>query len=252
MKTGKKIILVMALFHLVICQQVIGQVAISTDGSAPNPSAMLEVKSNDKGFLLPRIDFNNRPDPASAGLLIFVTANGPLGNNALYYYDGTGWVMLASATVHLGQNIGGGIVFYLDPTGRHGLISTEMDQSVWGSPWGSASILVGPGAQGFAIGTGAQNSSAIMAVNPEPEIAARMCDTLTLNGFADWFLPSIDELDSMYVKRDIIGGFQPDGWYWSSTEHDLEGAWLEIFDIPRIKGWTYKENWLSVRCIRKF
>ena len=98
----------MALFHLVICQQVIGQVSINTDGSAPHPSAMLEVKSTNKGFLLPRIDFNSRPNPASAGLLIFVTANGPLGNNAFYYYDGTGWVMLASANVfQIGQHIGG-------------------------------------------------------------------------------------------------------------------------------------------------
>ena len=127
-----------------------------------------------------------------------------------------------------------------------------MDQSVWNSPWGSASVLVGSGAQGFAIGTGEQNSFAILAVNPEPEIAARMCDTLTLNGYTDWFLPSIDELDSMYVNRETIGGFQVSGWYWSSTEQDIEGAWLEIFNIPQIKGWTNKENGLSVRCIRKF
>jgi hypothetical protein len=253
MKTVNKIILLLAFLQLVNCRQVISQVAISTDGSAPHSSAMLEIKSENKGLLLPRIDFNNRPNPAVAGLLIFVTANGPLGNNALYYYDGSGWVILASANIlEIGQHIAGGVVFYVDPTGQHGLISAETDQSVWGNPWGDASVYIGPAAQGYAIGTGEQNSAAILAANSNPDIAANMCDTLTINGFNDWFLPSTDELDSLYVHREIVGGFQNGGWYWSSTEQDTEGAWLEIFDIPQGRGWTNKENGLSVRCIRSF
>lgn len=253
MKTASKVLLILGLFQFVICGQVISQVAINTDGSAPHPSAMLEIKSANKGLLLPRIDFNNRPDPAVAGLLIFVTANGPLGNNALYYYDGSAWLILASANVAvIGQHIGGGVVFYTDPSARHGLIAAEVDQSYWGNPWGDPSVLVGAGAQGFAIGTGELNSAAILAVNPDPSIAANMCDTLTLNGFNDWFLPSSDELDSLYVHREAVGGFQSSGWYWCSTEQDTEGAWLEIFDIPQGRGWTNKANYLSVRCIRKF
>ena len=255
MKTVRKILLFLALILLTISGQVIGQVAISSDGSAPNPAAMLEVKSTNKGLLLPRLDFNNRPNPAVAGLLIYVTANGPLGNNALYYYDGTSWIMLASANlVHIGQHIGGGVVFYKDPTGLHGLIATEQDQAVWSVPWGSNTILVGPGAQGSAIGTGQQNTTAILAANPAPGIAARICDTLTINGFTDWFLPSVDELDSMYVQRDTIGGIQDGGWYWSSTEQGIDAAWVGIFynPPPPIFGWTGKENGLSVRCIRKF
>ena len=250
-----KILLFLAFFQATICQHVIGQVAINTDGTAPNAAAMLDIKSTNKGLLLPRLDFNNRPNPAVAGLMIYVTANGPLGNNALYYYDGSGWIMLASASnVQIGQHIGGGVVFFKDPTGMHGLISTGQDQAVWSAPWGSNSILVGPGAQGSAIGTGQQNSNAILAVNSAPGIAARICDTLTLNGFTDWFLPSTDELDSMYVQRDTIGGIQDGGWYWSSTEQGIDAAWIGIFynPPPPIFGWTGKENGLSVRCIRKF
>lgn len=253
MSKFEKILILMTILVITSTIPLQAQVAISSDGSTPNPSAMLEVKSTNKGLLLPRLDFNNRPNPAVAGLLIYVTANGPLGNNALYFYDGSGWMLLASANaVQIGQHIGGGVVFYIEPSGLHGLISAELDQSVWSSPWGSPAILVGPAAQGHAIGTGQQNSTAILAANSDPAIAARLCDTLTLNGFNDWFLPSLNELDSMYVHRVEIGGFQDSGWYWTSTEQDLEGAWLEIFEVPVIQGWTNKANGLSVRCIRKF
>ena len=60
------------------------QVSINTDGSAPDPSAMLEIKSNNKGLLLPRIDFNNRPANPAMGLLIYVTANGRQGTDFIF------------------------------------------------------------------------------------------------------------------------------------------------------------------------
>lgn len=73
-----------------------GGVAINTDSSNSDRNAILDVKATDKGILIPRIDFNNRPKSfLTSGLLIFVIANGPQGNNAFYYYDGTDWVKLA-------------------------------------------------------------------------------------------------------------------------------------------------------------
>lgn len=70
---------------------IFGQnVGINTDGSLPNPNAMLDVKSTNKGILIPRIDYNNRPTVnVPSGMLIYVVTNGPLGNNAYYYYNGT-------------------------------------------------------------------------------------------------------------------------------------------------------------------
>jgi hypothetical protein len=74
------------------------QVAINTDGIAPDNSAMLDIKSSNKGLLITRIALNSAtdnstiPDPANS-LLIFNTAIAGSGGDAVspgfYYWDAT-------------------------------------------------------------------------------------------------------------------------------------------------------------------
>ncbi|MHC1776302.1 MAG: tail fiber domain-containing protein [Lentimicrobium sp.] len=67
------------------------QVAVNTDGTTPDPSAMLDVKSLNKGFLIPRMDSVQRvsiPLPAT-GLLVYQNTN-----NSFYYYNGDYWKKL--------------------------------------------------------------------------------------------------------------------------------------------------------------
>ncbi len=69
--------------------------AINTDGSAANASALLDVKSIDKGLLIPRmskLQKNAIATPAT-GLLVFQNAPDSIG---FYYYSGTGWLWLSS------------------------------------------------------------------------------------------------------------------------------------------------------------
>ncbi len=73
------------------------QVSINTDDSTVDPSAMLDVQSTDKGMLIPRIDFNDKPGSPATGLLIYVIANGPNGSNAFYYYTGSQWIKIIDA-----------------------------------------------------------------------------------------------------------------------------------------------------------
>jgi hypothetical protein len=68
--------------------QTVG-IGVNTDGSTPHASAMLDVKSTDKGFLAPRMTQTQRNAIVSpaAGLLIYQTDNTP----GFYYYNGTAW-----------------------------------------------------------------------------------------------------------------------------------------------------------------
>jgi hypothetical protein len=59
-------------------------------------------------------------------------------------------------------------------------------------------------------------------------IPARICGDLVLNGYSDWYLPSKDELNKLYLNRTAIGGFA-DAYYWSSTEADGTAAWFQYF-----------------------
>jgi hypothetical protein len=242
-------ILLFVLLILYRSPEVLSQVSISNTGGVPDSSAMLDIKSDNKGLLLPRIDYNNRPLNPAPGLLIYVLSNGPFGNG-LYIFDGSGWLKIVTNIYHLGEYIGGGIIFYLDSTGQHGLISCSADQTP--HPYGCDTLsLIGAG--GTAIGTGDLNTAAIVAACPPQDIAALVCDTSTQGGFTDWFLPSRDELDSLSVHQALVGGFNS-SIYWSSSEVSNVAAWVVNFNpaYPWLNGWTTKFGYFSIRCVRKF
>jgi hypothetical protein len=121
---------------------------------------------------------------------------------------------ISSNAIAVGQFQQGGIVFYVDASGQHGLVAASSDQSS-GAIYGCRTTLVN--ASGFAIGTGNQNTSRILTFCTTQGIAAKICSDLVLNGYNDWFLPSVDELNQMYIKRITIGGFNAEN-YVSSTE----------------------------------
>ena len=63
-------------------------VGINTDGSSPDPSAMLDIKSTDKGILIPRMDSTIRQGIASpaTGLLVFDT-----DTESFWYFASSSW-----------------------------------------------------------------------------------------------------------------------------------------------------------------
>ena len=136
----------------------------------------------------------------------------------------------------------GGIVFYITDGGLHGLEAAPVDQST-GVPWGCSGIPIGGG-------TGAQNTADILALCTESPIAAEIAHTYSLNGYTDWFLPSKDELNLLYLQKLVVGGFA-NANYWSSTEDNNNLAWLQDFGYGTQYS-TSKHDAFRVRAVRAF
>ena len=144
-----------------------------------------------------------------------------------------------------GQYYQGGVIFYVDGTGKHGLIASGIT-SIQQSSWGCYGALI-PNANGVSVGTGQANTTSICKACSEWGVA-RQCNEWAAGGYNDWFLPSIDELKLMYELRVEIGDFN-DGDYWSSTQKDSNNAMVlsffkgEKFSIEKRSG----ANLMSIR-----
>ena len=69
-------------------------VGINADGTAPDASAMLDVKSTSKGFLAPRVVSTANVTSPATGLLVYQTGGTP----GYYYYNGSAWMQLGIAS----------------------------------------------------------------------------------------------------------------------------------------------------------
>ncbi len=150
--------------------------------------------------------------------------------------------------IAIGKAYLGGIIAYVDETGQHGLIAAPLDQGL--AAWGCQGTVIN-GAYGVFIGTGAQNTKDILAGCNTAGIAAKICDDLILGGYNDWYLPSIDELEQLYINRETIGGFVAEDHYWSSTQSNVNYASYYNFysSVPDLHN---KGGDLLVRAVRSF
>lgn len=151
--------------------------------------------------------------------------------------------------VEIGDFYQGGVVIHIYQPGEngyvngeiHGIISSTVDQTFNSTSTyypGETGCMWQPGtydasaqtthfnltnSSSTALGTGGQNTNMILAVAQQtglPFPAATLARQYNAGGFNDWSLPSKEELQKQYEKRNLIGGFF-NGWYWSSTEKNI-------------------------------
>mgnify|MGYP001009074486 FL=1 len=166
----------------------------------------------------------------------------------------------------VGDFYGGGVVFYILQEGDAGYVSGEIHGLVaalsdivaeWGCfgtdlpnvlnvPYNAGN----PAGLGAEIGDGISNTNAILndCPNAPAALAARSLG-------AQWFLPSINELNQMYINRatlEAVSGFSAfSNYYWSSTEYDSLNAWEQNF-VNGLQSIASKDITNFVRAVRAF
>ncbi|MCX6248175.1 MAG: hypothetical protein NTW10_10595 [Bacteroidetes bacterium] len=108
----KKALTLLGLFVIVVFLQTSGQnVGVNDDGSAPDGSAMLDVKSTTRGLLPPRVALTatNSASPVTSpatGLVVYNTATAGTAPNDVtpgYYFWSGSWTRLSSGTFQLNE-----------------------------------------------------------------------------------------------------------------------------------------------------
>ena len=117
----------------------------------------------------------------------------------------------------------GGIVFYVDNTGAHGLEAQLADYTKQPGDYGSNGQYTWPHAGDAAGSYG-----------------------------SGWRLPTKDELNQLYLKTTVVGGFAEFSiLYWSSTEASSDDAWWQNrYDGEQGHGSKYSLG--RVRAVRAF
>lgn len=149
----------------------------------------------------------------------------------------------------IGETYQGGIVFYIDGTGKHGLIAATADQSSSATWWNGSFIET----KATSTTDGKANTDKIVAaLGSTGDYAARLCRQYKGGGYTDWYLPSSEELGKLFNQRTVVGGFSTH-IYWSSTETELGMAWTQDFETgaKAVDNISDAAN-VSVRAIRSY
>lgn len=137
----------------------------------------------------------------------------------------------------VGDSYGGGIVGYVYQNGDPGYTSSNIPILITSTApqgftrWHNGSNVT-TGATASVLGTGFTNTNSIISVQGTvtTSYAAGVARAHNGGGFTDWYLPSQDELNKLYINKSTIGGFTGTmNYFWTSTESSANTAKMQNF-----------------------
>ncbi len=160
----------------------------------------------------------------------------------------------------IGDDFQGGILFYVDETGKHGMVVADKFYylSFGGTQYGIWSCdenTIVEAATNINIGAGMSNTLAILNSLSESDCsssegnitAAELCLNYNSQGYNNWHLPSFNELLTLaqalpFSEFDVANpGY--DSWFMSSTQLNEE---TNFVNAPE---WIFSQSFLNVRMI---
>lgn len=164
------IIFMIIVVTLIVSSTYSQNVGINTDGSNPDPSAMLDIVSSSKGLLIPRMTTAQRTTDISSpatGLIVYDTTT-----KSLFYYNGTAWaeikeskgieddeddtkVYVTSSSDSIYFMVNGVVKMTIDPTGivNVGGATGSADLRISSGTGQESSISLNSGTSGLRIST---------------------------------------------------------------------------------------------------
>jgi hypothetical protein len=147
----------------------------------------------------------------------------------------------------------GGIVCttYVVNNITHGVVCDSI--AIGSHPWSATKDNDIP--TSTTVGTGNQNTTAIYDSLGSGNYAASVCYNATRNGYSDWFLPSINELQLAYnIRNNARRKFSiaPNVAYWSSSQFINNTKLANTYDFVNQVGNLPKKNSALVLPMRQF
>jgi len=152
----------------------------------------------------------------------------------LYYYNGHSWNQMNPTVYQVGDIAMGGVIFYVDETGQHGLIVAL--ENINDKPWSTSKNLTNAVGRGYYAGE--MNTlliAASEASHSSHTFAAGSCIWYSRNfegtEYGDWYLPSVKELQEIYSQKAVLnvslGAYEliSEGLHWSSEEFETDQAY---------------------------